>query len=487
MKTKSLMTILSQRAKRTLLLFSFIGLVGVVPATLRAATASEKLEQGIYSEETKGDLDSAMKLYEQVVIEAKASEALAAQAQYRLGVCLYKKKSYTQATAAFEKLVKDYPNQKEYVQLANEYLAGAVALLPAPWVDGEDLRFDIKFPSGYKVGMARYTADAAELNGRKIWRLSSFLYAGIIQCSRVEVEADSFKPIHCRWKHTLLGDSETTYSPGQAELKLKNTGTDKTIKLDGVCYDNEECLELMRRLPLDTNYTTTLRIFAGLAGGQIIPIGLSVDGLDTVTTPAGTFDCYKVQLSIKQSFWYSTDEHRYLVKFEGGGIVAELSEISHRKPDEPVTYSDESVSLSAPAGWMFFPREAEGKANALSLMIFDPDATATTQLNMQSLESLSAEDQKSVRAWAEQKAAAAATRFKDFKIRTDSWKELTMAGRPAVSLVADGEAGSQKNTMCGVYTFVNGKAAEIWFATTADDFEGFLPKFNGVVDSLKMK
>jgi hypothetical protein len=50
-----------------------------------AASPSELLEQGIYSEETKGDVDAALKLYQQVVTEAKAGQAVAAQAQYRRG------------------------------------------------------------------------------------------------------------------------------------------------------------------------------------------------------------------------------------------------------------------------------------------------------------------------------------------------------------------------------------------------------------------
>src|SRR5438309_11081005 len=83
-----------------------------------AASPSELLEKGIYSEETKGDLDAAMKLYHQIVAEGKEGQAVAAQAQYRLGVCYYKKKNYTEATAAFEKLVKDYPEQKELLALA---------------------------------------------------------------------------------------------------------------------------------------------------------------------------------------------------------------------------------------------------------------------------------------------------------------------------------------------------------------------------------
>src|SRR5437879_11660224 len=108
-------------------LLSLMILFPFAPGSFGAAL-SDLLEKGIYSEETKGDLDAAMKLYQQIVAEGKEGQAVAAQAQYRLGVCHYKKKNFTAATAAFEKLAKDYPDQKELVALAREYLAGAVAL-----------------------------------------------------------------------------------------------------------------------------------------------------------------------------------------------------------------------------------------------------------------------------------------------------------------------------------------------------------------------
>src|SRR5664280_920825 len=89
----------SMRARRTgaaLFLLAVTSVLGMARLAT-AASPSELLEQGIYSEETKGDVDAALKLYQQVVIEAKAGQAVAAQAQYRVGVCYYKKKNYAEA------------------------------------------------------------------------------------------------------------------------------------------------------------------------------------------------------------------------------------------------------------------------------------------------------------------------------------------------------------------------------------------------------
>ena len=347
----------SHRARGTGAALFLLAITSLVPAAQAAAAASpsELLEQGIYSEETKGDVDGALKLYQQVVTETKAGQAVGAQAQYHLGVCYYKKKNYTEANTAFEKLLRDYPDQKDLIASANKYLAGAVALMPAPWVDGEEMQLDIKFPTGFKIGAAWYRVNAGETNGQKTWRLANRLYAVTQQSSRVEVEADSFKPIHCHWKISVMGEADVTYSSGKAWLKTTGKDEAREIDLNGVVYDNEEVIQLMRRLPLAPDYKTSLRIFTGLGGGNVIPIQAEVTGQEKVETSAGTFDCCKVELSaVRQTFWYSTDAHHYLVKFEGGGVIGILASVTQRKPGDPVTYQDPAFgfSLAAPADWM---------------------------------------------------------------------------------------------------------------------------------------
>jgi hypothetical protein len=330
-----------------LLLCTTLGLLGASSAALQAATISDLLEQGVYSEETKGDLEAAMKLYQQVVQDAKAGEALAAQAQYRLGVCYHKQRKFTEATTAFEKVIRDYPDQKELVRLASEYLAGAAVLLPAPWTDGEEMKLTIKTATGFELGFVRYTVYSDTVKGEKIWRLGSLLVAGPKQFSRVEVEADTFKPIHSVWKHTLLGEAEATYSAGRAEVKTAGKDEIKITDLQGVCYDNEEVVQLVRRLPLEPDYRTTLRVFTSLGGARIIPIELKVTAQEKVEVPAGTFDCYKIELSlVNQTFWYSTDEHHYLVKFDASGITAELTGVEQRTAQELKQQEAASSDLS---------------------------------------------------------------------------------------------------------------------------------------------
>ena len=486
------MNYFSNRARRTGAALLLLAITSVLTTAQVAAAASpsELLEQGIYSEETKGDVDAALKLYQQVVTEAKAGQAVAAQAQYRLGVCFYKKKNYTEATAAFEKLTRDYPDQKDLIALANKYLANAMPLMPAPWVDGEEMQLDIKFPSGFKIGSASYRVSSDETNGQKICRLSSRLFAGTQQSSSVEVEANSFKPIHCRWKISVMGEADVTYTPGHAMLKTTGKDEVREVDLGGVVYDNEEVIQLMRRLPLAPDYKITLRIFTGLGGGNIIPLEATVVAQEKVEVPAGTFDCFKVNLSmVNQSFWYSSDAHHYLVKFEGGGVIGVLSSVTQRKVGAAVHYQDPAFgfSLTAPAGWMFYRSDVKDGKDASRVVVVDPEVAATTVVNVGNRNILTPDEQKSLRAWAEKEVieGEAVKVLKALTIRPDSWKDRTVAGKPGLSVMGDFEDGKDKKVGYGVFSMGISNAVVFTLITAAKDFEAFQPKFEALVDSYK--
>lgn len=453
------------------------------------ATA-ELLEQGVYSEETKGDIDAAMLLYQQVIAKADANQAVAAQAQFRLAGCLDKKKDYAGATAAFEKLIRDYPNQKELVAFANEYLADGVTLRPAPWADSEDQRYDLSLPSGFKIGFARMKIDADTLNGRKIWRLNSHLFVGLQQWSRTEVDAASFRPIHSRWKHTLIGEAEVVYTPGRATVKTKGKDQVQNVDLAGAIYDNEEAIQLMRRLPLAAGYSTKMSLLVGLTGGNLIPIQLDVTGPESVTVPAGTFDCFKVELNIKQTFWFSSDAHHYLVKFEAGGVIAALASVPSNQPTEPARMVDSirNFSVLVPAGWMAERKPGPDGAKRTEFILLDPEAIAVTNVKVENLENYGEAARVSVRAFAEHQVEQGKKYSKEFVVRADSWTNTTVAGQPAVSFIADAVVqGNLQQTVRGIFAFVDGMAVDISSYTSKEDCESFRPKTDAIAASYKGK
>lgn len=87
-----------------------------------AQSTSTLLQKGIFTEETVGDLDAAIKIYEEIVADAEKNRAYAAQAQYRIGMCNLKQGRNDRAVGAFQKLIEQFPKQNELVAQANARL-----------------------------------------------------------------------------------------------------------------------------------------------------------------------------------------------------------------------------------------------------------------------------------------------------------------------------------------------------------------------------
>ncbi len=83
-----------------------------------------EFEKAIALEEAQGKLQEAIALYQKIVEESK-DQALAAQAQLRIGLCYEKlgQKNSKQAQEAFQKVIDNYPLQSEEVKAANEKLS----------------------------------------------------------------------------------------------------------------------------------------------------------------------------------------------------------------------------------------------------------------------------------------------------------------------------------------------------------------------------
>ena len=483
MKIKNYLSKLAQGTRNALVILAVTGFLGVA----QGASISELMEKAIYSEETKGDIDAALKLYQQVLTEAKSGQALAAQAQYRVGVCYYKKKDYAGATAAFEKLAKEYPEQKELISQANKYLAKSIGLLPAPWVNGEELILDIKFPTGFKLGSAKYAMEETVVNGRKAWRTSTHLYAGVQTYSTVLMDAETFKPYSSRWKHILIDDAEATYNEEQVEIKSKVKNETKKVEAMGICFDNEQVIQLLRRLPLAKDYVTTIRCVSTLSGGMIIPVKFTVVGIETVETPKGKFECFKIELDVKQTFWYSTDEHRYLVKFEAGGITSELIDIRQRKTGEPTVYKDANVpvALTLPDQWSYHRATTPNIENSFVVHLMDPILMEDNTLAIWK-ETVAANENTSVKQWAEKQIAdEEKIGKKDGTVRPDSWQERQVGGVNVVSCVKDLEGGKEKKVVYNAYARNKSTCLKFRFVTPANESDTMMKKYNAIISSLK--
>jgi len=463
-----------------------VTLMATPRAVASAAKASELMEQGVYSEETKGDLDTAMQCYRQVVAEADVGQALGAQAQFRLAVCLEKKKDQAAAKAAFEKLVHDFPKQREWVDRANDHLAGGSDLLPVPWVDGEEQTYDVKLPSGVKISALRYSVAAVHGDGPKAWR---FGYRMGSQLSWTEVDATSLKPIHSLIKSMDYGEIDTTFAAGRIVLRTKGKNEPFEKEISGRVFENDSVLQLIRCLPLAAGYRTTLPVFSSPVH-DVLPLKLKVSGPEKVQVPAGTFDCFKVEMNIKQTCWYSADAHRYLVKIQFPRDSWELASVTRSDGKERVLYRDPvfGFTFTAPAGTVWFRSEAADDTRTSSIVVFDPDSLAWVGVQERSLHDVDAAKRVSLRAFANYQIGELAKAWKSFAVRPGSWAEVTVSGCPAVSCVADavGVVNSRRIVPM-VFAFVGEHSVAFEGASPEEDLAAYQPRFDAIVASFKDK
>jgi len=477
---------------------TFVILAMMLCSPAVAQPASELLEKAIFAEQTVGNLDEAIGIYKQILDDAQANRALAARAQYRLASCYLKKGQDAEATEAFEKLIENYPDQEELITQARQEMPGRLVVGPVPWVDGEVLRMIMKLPTGMEIGTFAWTADRVTTDdGVDAWRVVTRRYIGLNGTqvvSGVVADAQTFRPISSWFEHSVLGNFHAEYTPVQ--VKVQSPGEDEVavneFDLTDTVYDNEQAVQLMRRLPLAVGYKTKLPIFVTFTGGKHLEVAMEVLEKETVTVPAGEFECYKVKLEIEnvlsQSLWFSADANRYLVKLDAEGIVGELASITKNVAGEPVEYTDQRLgfTLSVPAGWYVY-EFGEDKSQATKIHLVDPDGASLNVLNAGALELTQIDVTKPVREYAMDRVSRSQLRLKGYTVRPDSWVERSINSRSAVSFVAD--YLDKGKAMVEYRTYVLGEAtlSRLRVHCKADRLDEIKPTIDQILSTFKVK
>jgi hypothetical protein len=455
-----------------------------------AQSASDLLQKGIYTQESLGNLDAAITIYKQILGDVAASRVYASQAQFRLGLCYIQKGQQADAAEAFQKLIKDYPEQTELVAKAKEYVPGGLKLLPVPWEDGEALQLVLKTDGGAEIGAFIWTAEAAQDGERQTWLLDTFRYVPTMQAlSRVTVDRETFRPI--RSADAVPGMNAVLAEYGPGEVKLERAGKDaQTVNVVGAVYDNDQVIHLIRRLPLAEGYKVTIPVFTAL-GGSTIEIPMEVTQRKTIEAPAGKYECYGLHMGapINQMYWFSTDPRHYLVKFEASPVIGELTAIRQKNGPTPNEYRDDEFgfTLVAPAGWFFQRLRAGLPDNQRNVHVIDPDAAATTMLWAGKLDPGKLAYEGDLRRGAEEKIAERKKQFKDYTVRPDSWTPRTVNGRPALGYTADCTLMNKQITEFMV--FVGGTSSSFQLSAKVERAKAgeFRQKFDDIVNRFVAK
>ena len=453
-----------------------------------AATASELLEKGIYTEETVGDLDQAIKVYKKVVVEGKAAQEVAAQAQFRIGLCYAKLGKTDEAKAAFQAVIDNFPQAAGIVAEAQKRLPREPELLPVPWGDGDELLLEMQLPNGMGVGQQIYRVSAIEKEGHSHWECQTWqtvVLNGQLGKSRVLIDKETFAPLSSIWKHTMLGKATATYAKDQVVIQSSNQTEPTTLKFAGQVFDNEQAAEMFRRLPLEVGYKTTVQIVSTL-GTILIPLELNVSKLETIEVSAGSFECFRLELSIGQTFWISTDEHRYIVQFRGGGVTAGLSEIRESPFDKSTEVEEPNFSVTLPPDWFAYTPSGKEDDPSPTTSIIDPESISNTRIEAGPLDRIQ-KDHASPEAWLEASIEEYRNRMNEFKMQPPGIGTTTVGGQPAAKATFEFEEGNRAMTAQRITIFGKTSAANVRFAVETDQLEQWMPEFAEILSTLKLK
>ena len=380
----------------------------------------------------------------------------------------------------------------ETIEKAESKSHEPLRLGPAPWTDGEVMQLDLKSQVGMKLGTIFYTVESVKVETKDAWRVESHMtvpMSGMRQFTSVSAKRESFLPISAVTKNDQTGDfyGEYTQKGVTWRIDTPNKKDTRKVELEGVAYDNEQVLHMIRRMPLKEGYATSFPIFP-LLSGVITECKINVNGKETITVPAGTFDCYKVDIragfpggSIHQEVWFSSDEHRYFVKLVSNHVTMELVEVTVMKKNIPTPFKDPKLGilLTIPPGWFHYNDPAPMGGYKFGLHLLPPEMKGWSLLT--AAPSGAVFDAPTPIAEADIEVLKGF--FEGYTVREDSWASSKISGIPAAGYVADYQDKGKQ--MVEYRTYLLGKKMIYWFVfrIEKDDFAGKKPQFDTIVNS----
>lgn len=204
----------------------------------------------------------------------------------------------------------------------------------APWQPNEVSTYQLTDLNGEYAGTARY--DLTQLEG-ELWNLRREINAqGTQEIVAVDMTETGFRPVTSSLIRIARNGTEvvnTSYDGSQANLELTtrlNVTTYERISIPSDAREQATLVMLLRSLPLAEDYAVRLNVFSPITG-LLDRVTVTVQGQEEVTTLAGSFETWFVQMETTDSrteAWVSTQAPYPVVKFvdsRNGGTFA-LSE-----------------------------------------------------------------------------------------------------------------------------------------------------------------
>jgi hypothetical protein len=199
---------------------------------------------------------------------------------------------------------------------------------PPPWPSHEVLDYVLINDDG-----ERLAAGSLEItvSGAQTTLSQSYTSETATDSIDVVVDSQTMKPLSST--RSIENDNpddedliEVTYAEAGASVKVGDRQTGLSVPEHA--YDNDTSLFLWRTLPFADGYEASyVTVITNRRSRQ--DVVLNVRGKETVTVPAGTFECWRLEISTenaRQVAWYADTPSRPLVKYDNDrDVIFELT------------------------------------------------------------------------------------------------------------------------------------------------------------------
>jgi hypothetical protein len=222
--------------------------------------------------------------------------------------------------------------------------------------------------------------------------------------------------------------------------------------------------------------------------GTIMNMEITTTGRETVTVPAGTFDCYRLELkfkpNLKSQIWVSNDDKKNIVKIEVPGSTMELEKIAMVTTDEPREFNDRKtgISMSAPKGWHFVSSSIlTPTPYKIVLNIVAPEIKAAPIFLIWN----HAGAIKNVHDIVGPTMEALKKTYENFTIRPESWVYEKIGGLPSLIYLADYDSEDKKMVEYRTYILGPQEGATFVLRTDKETFYEIKEDLDSIIQSLK--
>jgi hypothetical protein len=453
-----------------------------------AQPASDLLQSGIYSQDTVGDLDAAIRIYRQILGSGTGMRLYAAHAQYRLGVCLLRKGDSAAAAEVFQTVIREYSDQPALVARARESLPPGNRLLRAPWPPTEVAEYRWTIP-GVKEGWSICRIGSPSTDASKV-RIQMAIYTPRLYMTQVDLDRGTMEPLLVSYRTPSEGNVRFDYPSGLEPSKARYA-----------TYEFGELLYLLRRMPLALGWSSTIPLIAE----QHAPftVKATVIGLEDVVVPAGSFKCFRVQVTgdmpgrsavgtdwtvsrAGETFWYGATGARPLVRIESGRFLGELASLRTAEQIGTSSYHDPEAgySFTVPAGWIFHPRGSFNPPGT-SVDLLDPDARAWLVISGKAKVTDRDQIEPELLAGAEERLHQRQRAAKNYGLR-GSMQHGQMGGHASISWTADYIVNGRKWVEYLAWVQSEKTRANLQVQIEASEFDRYQQRIQPILNSFRM-